>query len=84
MVGKNVDVIYDELGINICTTFDLGINIPMDYPTATVGISLVVQSLYFASYKVPTEGKVDTPKGSTIPSQETAFKSNSIFCSFKA
>lgn len=39
--------------------------------TATVGISLVVQSLYFSGYKFATEGKVDTPKGSNIPVEES-------------
>lgn len=34
--------------------------------TVTAGLTLVVQSLYFAGYKIATEGKVNTPKGSII------------------
>lgn len=34
--------------------------------TITVGLTLVIQSLYFAGYKVKSEGKIDTPKGSII------------------
>lgn len=28
-------VIYDEVGINLCTTFDLGIDLPTEYPTVS-------------------------------------------------
>ncbi|MBE5935538.1 MAG: hypothetical protein E7262_07075 [Lachnospiraceae bacterium] len=39
--------------------------------TATVGISLVLQSLYFVGYKVPNEGKIETPKGCSVSSEQT-------------
>lgn len=39
--------------------------------TITVGLTLVVQSLYFAGYKVKSCGKIETPKGSIISSENT-------------
>jgi hypothetical protein len=69
-IGFTTDNNYIRQGLNL-----YGIAKVLDFnetaSTATVGISLVVQSLYFAGYKVATEGKVDTPKGSNIPSEET-------------
>lgn len=37
-----------------------------DEDTVTVGLTFVVQSLYFAGYKVKSCGKIDTPKGSIM------------------
>lgn len=34
--------------------------------TATVGVTFIVQSLYFAGYRVESAGKTDIPKGSII------------------
>jgi hypothetical protein len=34
--------------------------------TATVGLTLVLQSLYFAGYRVESAGKIDVPKGSIL------------------
>jgi hypothetical protein len=69
-IGFTSENNYTRQGLNL-----YGIAKVLDFDatdsTATVGISLVVQSLYFAGYKVPTEGKVDTPKGSTIPADQT-------------
>ena len=39
-------VIYDEIGINLCTTFDLGIDIPTVYPTAVSALAKVVDITY--------------------------------------
>ncbi len=42
-----------------------------DDNTLTVGLTLVLQSLYFAGYKVPNAGKINTPKGSIVPPEES-------------
>ena len=34
--------------------------------TITVGLTLVLQSLYFAGYKVESQGRIKTPKGCLI------------------
>ncbi len=39
--------------------------------TITVGLTLVVNSLYFAGYMVPTTGRIQTPKGSIVPDEDT-------------
>lgn len=44
----------------------------IDEDTVTVGLSLYLQSLYYSSYKFATEGRLDTPKGSIIPEEESA------------
>ncbi len=37
-----------------------------DDSTATVGLTLVLQSLYYAGYQVTSQGRIDVPKGSII------------------
>lgn len=39
--------------------------------TATVGLTLVLQSLYFAGYCVKSAGKIDVPKGSILPADNS-------------
>lgn len=39
------------------------INFDVEDSTVTVGITLVLQSLYFAGYKVKNSGRIDIPKG---------------------
>lgn len=39
--------------------------------TATVGLTLVLQSVYYAGYKVESAGRIDTPKGSIISPEDT-------------
>jgi len=39
-------VIYDEIGINLCTTFDLGVDIPTAYPTAVSATTKVLNITY--------------------------------------
>ena len=34
-LGLFAPVIYDEVGINLCTTFDLGVDLTTEYPTVT-------------------------------------------------
>lgn len=42
-----------------------------DDNTITLGVTLVLQSLYFAGYKVPNAGKINTPKGSIVTPEES-------------
>lgn len=46
MLGLYAPVIYDEIGINLCTTFDLGVTIPTAYPTATNATAKVLNITY--------------------------------------
>ncbi|MBQ4284522.1 MAG: hypothetical protein IJB96_11425 [Lachnospira sp.] len=39
--------------------------------TLTVGLTVVLQSLYFAGYRVSSAGKINTPKGSIISPEDT-------------
>lgn len=47
----------------------------LDFDTSassvTVGLTLVLQSLYFAGYKVASAGKIDTPKGSILDPEDS-------------
>ena len=42
-----------------------------DEDTISIGLTLVVQSVYFAGYLLATQGKVNTPKGSLIPEEDS-------------
>lgn len=39
--------------------------------TATIGITLILQSLYYAGYNVESAGKLQTPKGSIVAPDDT-------------
>lgn len=52
-------------GVNLFANAKL-LDFSTDDCTATVGLTLVLQSLYFAGYKVASAGKIDIPKGSII------------------
>lgn len=39
-------VIYDEIGINLCTSFAIGVDIPTTYPTATSATIRVINATY--------------------------------------
>jgi len=52
-------------GINLYSMAKL-LDFSTDESTATVGLTLVLQSLYFAGYRVESAGKIDTPKGSIL------------------
>ena len=45
-LGLFAPVIYDEIGINLCTTFDLGVDIPTGYPTATTATAQIIDITY--------------------------------------
>ena len=47
------------------------LNLNTDENTISIGLTLVLQSLYFAGYKVNSEGKIDIPKGSLIPEEDS-------------
>lgn len=47
------------------------LNFDINDSSATVGITIVLQSLYYAGYMVATEGKIETPKGCTLNSENT-------------
>ena len=47
------------------------LNFSLEENTVTVGLTLVLQSLYFAGYKVSSAGKINTPKGSIVPPEES-------------
>lgn len=50
-------------GINLLAIPKL-IGFDTENDTATVGLSMILQSLYYAGYNVATSGKIQTPKGS--------------------
>ena len=52
-------------GINMYSYGKL-LDFSTDDSTVTVGLTLVLQSLYFAGYKVASKGKIETPKGSIL------------------
>lgn len=52
-------------GINLFA-FAKVLNLDIEDSTITVGLTLVLQSLYFVGYKVKSAGKIDIPKGSII------------------
>ncbi len=45
-LGLYAPLIYDEIGINLCTTFDLGVDIPTTYPTATSATAQIIDITY--------------------------------------
>lgn len=42
------------------------LNLDLEENTITVGLTLVLQSMYFAGYRVETDGKIDIPKGNIL------------------
>lgn len=57
-------------GINLYAIAKL-LDLNIDESTVTVGLTLVLQSLYFAGYRVKSAGKIETPKGSIISSENS-------------
>ena len=47
------------------------INLDTDDSAVTVGITLILQSLYFAGYCVETSGRINTPKGNLATSEDS-------------
>lgn len=42
------------------------LNLDVEVDTITIGLSLILQSLYFIGYQVASEGRINTPKGSLL------------------
>ncbi|MCM1089923.1 MAG: hypothetical protein NC092_12255 [Butyrivibrio sp.] len=57
---------YIRQGLNLYAMAKV-LGLDTDDDTITVGLTLVLQSLYFAGYNVESAGKINTPKGSLIP-----------------
>ncbi len=69
-IGFDAEQNFVTQGINLCCMAKL-LDFSTDDNTATVGITFMLQSLYFAGYKVPNSGKIDVPKGSIIAPEDT-------------
>lgn len=64
-IGFTEENNFVRQGINLYGIAKL-LDFSTDESTATVGLTLVLQSLYFAGYRVASAGKIDTPKGSIL------------------
>lgn len=67
-LGTTVNMLRQ--GLNIMAIPKV-LDFDIDGDAVTVGLSVFLQSLYFAAYKVPTEGRLDTPKGSIVPEEQS-------------
>lgn len=62
LLGIMAPLIYDEIGINLCTTFDLGTDISTTYPTATnASISVIGATYTYGDGNVQIESLVGRP-----------------------
>lgn len=52
-------------GVNLFANAKL-LDFSTDESTVTVGVTLVLQSMYYVGYKVESAGKIDIPKGSIV------------------
>lgn len=64
-IGFSQDTNFVRQGINLYGIAKL-LDFSTDDSTATVGLTLILQSLYFAGYRVESAGKIDVPKGSIL------------------
>lgn len=64
-IGFGQDNNFVRQGINLYSLAKL-LDFSTDDSTATVGLTLILQSLYFAGYRVESAGKIDVPKGSIL------------------
>lgn len=64
-IGFSQDTNFVRQGINLYGLAKL-LDFSADDSTATVGLTLILQSLYFAGYRVESAGKIDVPKGSIL------------------
>lgn len=62
---------YVRQGINLYGLPKI-LNFDEEESTITVGLTLILQSLYFDGYKVANAGKIRTPKGSISTPEDTA------------
>ncbi len=64
-VGFSLENNYVRQGLNLYAMAKV-LGLGTDDNAITVGLTLVLQSLYFAGYRVESIGKINTPKGSLI------------------
>ncbi len=64
-IGFSQNTNFVRQGINFYGIAKL-LDFSTDDSTATVGLTLILQSLYFAGYRVESAGKIDVPKGSIL------------------
>lgn len=69
-IGQQLDNNMIRQGINLTAMSKL-LDFDADNSTITVGLTLVLQSLYFAGYHVKSAGKIEIPRGS-IDDPETS------------
>lgn len=53
------------------TAYPKVLNLDIPNSRITVGLTLVIKSIYFSQYLVPHEGKVQVPKGSLMPQDDS-------------
>ena len=64
-IGQTAGTNTITQGINLFG-FAKVLDLDLESRTITVGLTLVLQSLYFVGYKVKSAGKIDIPKGSIL------------------
>jgi hypothetical protein len=64
-IGFSQTTNFIRQGLNLYGLAKL-LDFSTDDSTVTVGLTFVLQSLYFAGYRVASAGKIDTPKGSIL------------------
>ena len=64
-IGNTPESNQIRQGINLYGMAKL-LDFSTDDSTVTVGLTLILQSLYFAGYRVDSAGKIDVPKGSIL------------------
>lgn len=69
-IGSNEDNNTIQQGVNLFGMAKL-LDFSTDDSTATIGLTLVLQSLYYVGYKVKSAGKIDIPKGSILTPEDS-------------
>lgn len=69
-VGNNEDNNFTRQGVNLFAMAKL-LNFDIDDDEVTIGLTLVLQSLYYVGYKVASAGKIEIPKGSIMTPEDT-------------
>lgn len=69
-VGASEDNNTIQQGVNLFAMAKI-LDFSTEDSSVTAGITLVLQSLYYAGYKVKSEGKIDIPKGSILTPEDS-------------
>lgn len=69
-IGMNANNSSLKQGINMFAMAKL-LDLEIGTATATIGLTLVLQSVYYVGYKVKSLGKIDIPKGSIIDPEDS-------------